>query len=427
MSRPNCEQCEVGHDDPKKRRNVKIIEEENENHLRAIEDDMDIKKKQKIMEYHHNNMGHPGIQKTKELIKRSYSWKNMNNDISEFVDQCKPCLERKNETYFKKTDKHFEANEIFEKICIDITGPLPECKGFRYILGVIDVFSRYTMLIPLKNINSKYVVNKLFKRWISLFGIPRIIHSDNGTQFKSDFMMQFCKNLKINQSFSGPYYHQGNGLVERIFRTAKDRIYTTCMQFGTDWIESIPFVEMGMRITINEKIKYSPHEVVFGKQMKPFHENKTEETSQNIIEHLELIKENLKRINQNLKPKNDEIINSCFRFQPGDSVMFRSEEKGLLKKRFVGPCEVIEILPYDNVKLLYKNKTLIRNVKQLKKCHSGVIDRRSSNETSISSRTNKVISNQTSIDLEENLKRRYPNRSRQKPIRLRKLLVERGM
>ena len=50
----------------------------------------------------------------------------MNKDISKFVDQCMPCLERKNETFFKETNKkHFEANNTSEKICIDITGPLP--------------------------------------------------------------------------------------------------------------------------------------------------------------------------------------------------------------------------------------------------------------------------------------------------------------
>ena len=75
-----------------------------------------------------------------------------------------------------------------------------------------------------KIINFKYVVNKLFRRWISLFGFSRIINFNNGTQYISDFMMQFCKTLKINQSFSGSYYHQGNGLVKRIFRKAKYRI-----------------------------------------------------------------------------------------------------------------------------------------------------------------------------------------------------------
>ena len=89
--------------------------------------------------------------------------------------------------------------------------------------------------------------------------------------------------------------------------------------------------------------------------------------------------------------------------------MFRSEKKNLLKKRFKGQCEVIEIMPYDNVKLFYKNKTLICYVKQMKKCHSGVITRHSSNETSIKSSKNEMINSQRSKNLYENLERRYPN------------------
>ena len=84
-------------------------------------------------------------------------------------------------------------------------------------------------------------------------------------------------------------------MVERVFGTAKDQIYET---FDKDWVDSIPFVEMGMRSTINNTIKYSPNEVVFGKHLSSFPNDGTEIKPVNIEEHLNDVIQNRKRINE---------------------------------------------------------------------------------------------------------------------------------
>lgn len=424
MSRPECEQCELRHDEPKKRRNIKLVEKKNDENqiIRILEEDYTFQRKNKIMEYYHNNMGHPGFEKTKELIQKFHNWKDMNKEIKMFVEKCIPCLKRKNGILSNCIPKkHFEANEVFEKICIDITGPLPECKGYRYILGVIDVFSRYIMLIPLKGIKSKQVINKLFKRWIAIFGMPKIIHSDNGSQFRNNFMEDFCKVLKINQTFASPYYHQGNGLVERIFRTAKDRIYATSMKFVTSWVDAIPFVEMGMRMTKSEATNYPPFEVVFGKQIQAYVENR--ENSKNVDQYLGIIRANLERINENLRPKEKVTINSNHQIKAGDMVMFKSEKKGILKKRYKGPCQVTEILPYDNIEMSYKGRKLIRNINQIKKYKLEKSEYKaecSIKNTTIISKSEKSPVNKPRQLAADTQERRYPIRERHKPSRFRK-------
>ena len=116
-----------------------------------------------MLKHFQENMGHPSSQKPQELIQISHNRRNITRVVNDFVGSCIPCLERKNGKFSRNTkSKHFQANGLFKKICLDITGPLPPCKG--YILGVIDVFSRYIMLIPLKSTCSEQVVNKLFKR-----------------------------------------------------------------------------------------------------------------------------------------------------------------------------------------------------------------------------------------------------------------------
>ena len=72
----------------------------------------------------------------------------------------------------------------WEVIRIDVMGPfVPGRKGERFILLVIDCFSRYLILIPIKDHNATSVSQAPFKRVVGYFGCPRKILSDRGTEF----------------------------------------------------------------------------------------------------------------------------------------------------------------------------------------------------------------------------------------------------
>lgn len=67
MSRLQYGQCVVRHDDPQKRRNVKVVEER-QDYVRMTQIEINQNERQHILEYYHNNIGHPRIQKTMELL-----------------------------------------------------------------------------------------------------------------------------------------------------------------------------------------------------------------------------------------------------------------------------------------------------------------------------------------------------------------------
>ena len=80
-------------------------------------------------------------------------------------------------------------------------------------------------------------------------------------------MNELCKMFEIKQTFSSPYYHLENGLVERIFRTSQDKIYAMCHSNNQNWIETIPYVEMSMRSAKISNTDVSPYEILFGNSM----------------------------------------------------------------------------------------------------------------------------------------------------------------
>ena len=104
--------------------------------------------------------------------------------------------------------------------------------------------------------------------WVSLFGAPIEIISDNGSSFKNNLKTEFSKLLGIKEVFSMPYYPQANGLVERLFRTAKSMIRVSVNENKKEWDEVLPVINMALMNSVAQSTKYAPFEVVFGKRAR---------------------------------------------------------------------------------------------------------------------------------------------------------------
>ena len=115
-----------------------------------------------------NNLSHVGVEKVHENLKKDYFWANMKMDIKTAV-----CAHTKFNDYGVTPLNISIVSFPFRRIGIDLAWPLPVSKdGFKYILGFIDYFSKYPMLIPLRSTDSQTIAKTLFDRWISVFGCP---------------------------------------------------------------------------------------------------------------------------------------------------------------------------------------------------------------------------------------------------------------
>jgi transposase InsO family protein len=158
---------------------------------------------------------------------------------------CNSCQHIKDGVYrsYKKSGKMklFTATAPFQQISVDIVGPLPTSHSMnRYIVSMIDKFSRYCMLVPVKSISSSDII-KAIDRWITTFGAPKSILSDNGPQFISG---------GIELKYSSTYYPQSNGQIERLHRWIKERL--TLIAYD------------GANSTPNQMTTYSPMDIVLG-------------------------------------------------------------------------------------------------------------------------------------------------------------------
>jgi hypothetical protein len=177
-----------------------------------IPDQPQLREKVIQQSHDHPTAGHPGIKKTKDLVKQWYYWPTMNKDVEKYVEGCDIC--QKVKTKPKRTPLH--PNEIpnapWEIISINIIGPLPESQGKDAILTVVDMFSKMIHLFAVSTTITAQGVAKIYRDHIfKLHGTPRKIVSDRGPQFISSFMKGFNELLQIQGNPSTAYHPQTDG------------------------------------------------------------------------------------------------------------------------------------------------------------------------------------------------------------------------
>lgn len=82
----------------------------------------------------------------------------------------------------------------------------------KFLLVATDYFTKWVEAIPLVNIFNSNVKTFLWENIVTRYGIPKMLVSDNGTQFKSQKrLLEFCEKLGIKHSFSSVAHPQTNG------------------------------------------------------------------------------------------------------------------------------------------------------------------------------------------------------------------------
>ena len=87
------------------------------------------------------------------------------------------------------------------------------------------------------------VENAFIKRCICVFGAPKYILTDQGSQFLSSLMQEICKKFKIDKIRTTPYHPAGNGSLERTHHVLVEylKMYVDNEHQWDVWIECAIF------------------------------------------------------------------------------------------------------------------------------------------------------------------------------------------
>ena len=166
----------------------------------------------KLMEYH-EGLCHPGITRFYHYV-RSRNLPYSMEDVKTVVNHCRVCAQIKPNFFRPKNPPLIKSTQPFERLAIDFKGPVPSVTANKYLLVIVDEFSRFTFAYACQDMTAKTVIahlNNLF----SVFGITSYIHSDNGPSLICSELRQHLLSLGIAYSNSTRYNPRGNGQVER--------------------------------------------------------------------------------------------------------------------------------------------------------------------------------------------------------------------
>lgn len=88
-----------------------------------------------------------------------------------------------------------------QRVHMDIVGPLPKSKkGNLYILTVQCSFTKWVEAYPLRNQRAVTCASVFVKNWVSRYGVPESIHSDQGRNFESNVFKEMCQLLQMKKT-----------------------------------------------------------------------------------------------------------------------------------------------------------------------------------------------------------------------------------
>ncbi|GFX21072.1 hypothetical protein TNCV_4883041 [Trichonephila clavipes] len=122
---------------------------------------------------------------------------------------------------------------------VDFIGPLPSTnKSYQHIFTVVDAFTKFTWLYPVKTVSAESALEKL-KQQQKIFGSPIRIISDRGSAFTSKLFNDYCDEENIQHLQIATGVPRGNGQVERIHRTLIPVLTKLSLDDSTKWYKYV--------------------------------------------------------------------------------------------------------------------------------------------------------------------------------------------
>jgi hypothetical protein len=215
-----------------------------------------------------HDQGHPGQRTTWIRVSRTYWWESMERDCYDYVRRCEHCQKEKGKAI--RTDRELHPIPVtaipFQKLGIDLAGPLPKTKQHhKYLLVIIDYLTKWVEAIPLHDNTSGTVAKVFYQEIICRHGCPLEVTTDGGPSFLNEFLRSL-EGWNIEAIKISPYNPQANGLVERVIQTFKSYLERCTGHKPYEWDLHLASVLLTYRNTPQASTKYSPYYLLYGRE-----------------------------------------------------------------------------------------------------------------------------------------------------------------
>ena len=318
--------------------------------------------------------GHPSPRKTRLSALSKFYWPTIIHDTLLYAKSCTHC-----QRYFEITRYYPDVignNKIIpeypnEALSIDILYMQPASTGDKYILSIMDMFSRFTIFYPIRDMYANTISSKL-SDYCCDYGFPKLIFTDDATNLSSALTKNIFSVLRVNHSVSIPYRHNPS-MVERIHYPLKKGLSIMCEGAERSWPKYLKKLTYALNTTHNGSLGCSPMEAFFMRQHSPQPNignlNLTENCDPDMVHEIKHLREIMITLSLENKSKYIENRNKYTKPLPqlslGDIVMSKREsfQEGINRKMQpirLGPWTVSKIQGSEIQITLNENHSVIR-------------------------------------------------------------------
>ena len=322
-----------------------------------------------IEKCHNHQVGHWGVNRTLELVEKTIEndpkynnlkWNGKRRDVQSFINSCDCCIkmnERKMSSHIQK----YTTSEYGVMQCISVDAihmPTKTKNGNRYVLTIIDAFTRYVALYAIKDLTAQTAAKTLVNHFC-VYGVPEKITTDNSTEY-DDVFSETIEILKTEKYRTHAYSHQENSIVERankeVVRHCRNLVYE--LRKNDSWDEELLKVQAMMNEKTSEATGLSPNQIIFAGQIDlhagrlyPQPSSKERQSMSEYMKKQIEFQDNLMKLaeeeitkNNIIHLKNNEDIE--IKYDVGDYLVVRHESGEPPDKfsvRWHGPYRILEV------------------------------------------------------------------------------------
>ena len=198
------------------------------------------------------------------LHLQKLTWPKLKDACLEFIRKCPACqhfnIARRGYHPLKAIHAAFPG----EHLAMDLAQFPLSARNNVYALIVVDVCTRFVFLRPIKTKEASVIATELFKLFSDI-GPPKIIQSDNGTEFSNSLLSSVLAILKTEHRLSTPYHPRGNGVAERTVRSVKDLLPKVLNGKILDWDVHLPAVQLSLNTKVASLHSSIPFSLFYGR------------------------------------------------------------------------------------------------------------------------------------------------------------------
>jgi transposase InsO family protein len=213
---------------------------------------------------------HRGRNKSTKVLARRAWWAGMDKDVRNYVKTCEYCQRQRRREVSAGHMGHLPRFRVpFDFVCMDFMGPITMSeRGNSYLLILLDMASRWIDAYAVCEASAE-VVQQALLHFISVHGLPTVLHSDQGQAFLATALQRALETLGVRSSLATAYRPQGEPAetaVKAVSRALRALLMGTENK-DQDWERLLPQALLALRATPSEATGVSPYMYLHGREM----------------------------------------------------------------------------------------------------------------------------------------------------------------